>query len=67
MYSVHLVSLESFGVAYFAPFAPLLPYQLRDTVVRFPLWLLGRRPSNITVGSKWRQRQAVPPNQVKED
>lgn len=64
---LHLVSLESFGVAYFAPFAPLLPYQLRDTVVRFPLWLLGRRPSNITVGSKWRQRQAVPPNQVKED
>lgn len=62
---LHLVSLESFGVAYFAPFAPLMPYQLRDTVVRFPLWLLGRRPTNITIGSKWRQRQAVPPNNTK--
>ena len=31
---LHLVSLESFGVAYFAPFAPLMPYQLRDTFVR---------------------------------
>ena len=56
---LHLVSLESFGVAYFAPFAPLMPYQLRDTFVR--LWLLGRRPDNLTIGSKWRQRQSVPP------
>ncbi len=58
---LHLVSLESFGVAYFAPFAPLMPYQLRDTFVRLPLWLLGRRPDNLTIGSKWRQRQSVPP------
>lgn len=58
---LHLVSLQSFGVAYFAPLAPLLPYQLRDTVVRFPLWLLGRRPGNLTPASKWRQREQVPP------
>lgn len=67
---LHLVSLESFGVAYFAPFAPLIPYQLRDTVLRFPLWLLGRRPDNLTIGSKWRQKQQVPPytpNQAEVD
>ncbi len=63
---LHLVSLESFGVAYFAPFAPLLPYQLRDTVVRFPLWLLGRRPGNLTPASKWRQREQVPPTGKEE-
>ena len=58
---LHLVSLPSFGVPYFAPFAPLIGYQLRDTVVRFPLWRLGRRPTNITVGSKWRQKEQKPP------
>lgn len=58
---LHLSSLSSFGAAYLAPFAPLLPYQLRDTVVRAPLWLLGRRPENLTVGSAWRQDPQVPP------
>lgn len=58
---LHLVSLRSFGVAYFAPFAPLIPYQLGDTLVRVPLWLMNRRPRNITVGSKIRRSDEVPP------
>lgn len=58
---LHLVSLRSFGVAYFAPFAPLIPYQLGDSAVRAPLWLMGRRPKNLTVGSRMRQRQQTPP------
>lgn len=58
---LHLVSLRSFGVAYFAPFAPLIPYQLGDTFLRVPLWLMNRRPRNITVGSKIRRSRQVPP------
>jgi spore germination protein KA len=61
---LHLVSLRSFGVAYFSPFAPLIPYQLRDSFVRFPLWLMGRRPRNLvkpTKSNKHRLRRQVPP------
>lgn len=58
---LHLVSLKSFGVAYFAPFAPLIPYQLGDTLIRAPLWLMRRRPRNITVGSRIRRGAEVPP------
>lgn len=63
---LHLVSLHSWGVPYFAPFVPFYGYQLRDTLVRFPLWLLGRRPENITIGSRWRQYQQKPPAGVKK-
>ncbi len=58
---LHLVSLQSFGVPYFAPFAPLIGYQLRDSLLRFPLWRLGRRPENLTIGSTWRQNEQKPP------
>lgn len=64
---LHLASLSSFGVSYLAPFAPLLPYQLRDTVIRAPLWLQGRRPENLTVGGMWRQNPQVPPAGGKEE
>lgn len=58
---LHLCALNSFGVAYLAPFAPLLPYQLGDTLVRVPLWLMRRRPKNLTVGSRHRRGKQVPP------
>lgn len=58
---VHLISLESFGVPYFAPFAPFRKTEMRDTLVRFPLWLLGRRPKILTNAGKWRQREIFPP------
>ena len=58
---VHLISLHSFGVPYFAPFAPFRRTEMRDTIFRFPLWLLGRRPRLLTNASKWRQREVVPP------
>lgn len=61
MLLLHLVSLSSFGTPYFAPFAPFIPTQIRDTLVRMPLWLLGRRPENLTAGSKWRQTKENKP------
>ncbi|QSO50496.1 spore germination protein [Alicyclobacillus curvatus] len=35
---VHVVALESFGVPYFTPVAPLVFYHLRDVVIRTPRW-----------------------------
>jgi spore germination protein KA len=42
---MHLCKLESFGSPYFSPFGPLQFKDLKDTIVRFPVWLLGKRPS----------------------
>ena len=58
---VHLSTIESFGVPYFSPFAPFQRTEMRDSLFRAPLWLLGRRPT-FSVGSKWRQREVIPPN-----
>lgn len=60
---VHLISLKSFEVPYFAPFAPFRKTEMRDTVFRFPLWLMGRRPNFLTNASKWRQKEVVPPTE----
>ncbi|PEJ53340.1 spore germination protein [Bacillus sp. AFS017336] len=41
---IHLCKLESFGSPYFAPFAPFRKADLKDTVVRAPLWKMKKRP-----------------------
>jgi hypothetical protein len=40
----HMATLESFGVSYLAPWAPLQPVALGDGPVRTPLWLRFFRP-----------------------
>ena len=45
---VYLCSLESFGVPYFAPFAPLDVSALKDSVLRFPLRSTKERPSLLS-------------------
>ncbi|MFG6116323.1 spore germination protein [Halobacillus sp. MO56] len=42
---LHLCSLQSFGVPYMSPFAPLVPKDQKDVLVRFPHWGLLSRPS----------------------
>ncbi|WP_018132852.1 spore germination protein [Effusibacillus pohliae] len=42
---IHLTSLRSFGVPYFAPVAPLTVRNLKDVGVRAPWWRMNRRPS----------------------
>ena len=44
---IHLVSLRSFGAHYMAPFAPFQKADLKDTVVRAPLWTMRTRPRAI--------------------
>ncbi|WP_280166600.1 spore germination protein [Priestia aryabhattai] len=51
MMVVHLSSLRSFGVPYMAPFAPFIPVNNGDTVVRLPWWTLRQRPRLITTNA----------------
>ncbi|MCP3026839.1 spore germination protein [Halobacillus sp. A5] len=44
--AVHLTKLESFGVPYFAPVAPLRLKDLKDTFVRFPIFMMKNRPKD---------------------
>ncbi|MFS0785255.1 spore germination protein [Shouchella sp. 1P09AA] len=39
---MHLIKLESFGTPYLAPIAPLNRKGLKDSIVRFPTWLIQR-------------------------
>lgn len=55
MMIAYLCSLNSFGVPYFSPLAPFASHDMRDTVVRFPLFKLDKRPSLL---SKNRRRMA---------
>ncbi|AUG58679.1 spore germination protein [Acetivibrio saccincola] len=41
---IHLVSLRSFGVPYFSPFSPLSLPDWKDSMVRFPIWTLRKKP-----------------------
>ncbi|MCA1021088.1 spore germination protein [Halobacillus litoralis] len=43
---IHLVSLESFGRPFMAPFAPLSISGLKDTLIRFPLWWSSRKKTS---------------------
>ncbi|MBO8137608.1 MAG: spore germination protein [Desulfotomaculum sp.] len=40
----HIISLESLKTPYGAPFAPLKVSDFRDTIIRFPLWSIDKRP-----------------------
>lgn len=42
---VHLTSMESLGQPYFQPFAPLVPKDLKDTVLRLPYKTMQKRPA----------------------
>jgi hypothetical protein len=41
----HLLFLESFGVPYMTPFVPTIWKDLKDSIVRAPLWWMRSRPS----------------------
>lgn len=43
---IHLCSLESFGMPYFFPVAPLKFKGLKDAYIRLPLWMQNDRPAD---------------------
>ncbi|MFS0646464.1 spore germination protein [Siminovitchia sp. 179-K 8D1 HS] len=53
---IHMCKLESFGTPYIAPFAPLQLKDLKDAIVRFPIWTLNERPNNVRAEKLVKQR-----------
>ncbi|MDF2519523.1 MAG: spore germination protein GerA family [Clostridia bacterium] len=43
----HLVRLKSFGMPYLSPFVSLTPSDLKDTLVRLPIFMMRRRPLGV--------------------
>ncbi|RAP77564.1 spore germination protein [Paenibacillus montanisoli] len=43
---MHLCALESFGTPYFAPWSTGRWADFKDTIFRFPLWLMDKRPKD---------------------
>lgn len=64
---MHLLSLRSFGVPYFAPFGPLEPNELIDTFFRAPLWMMRRRPKTILWKNTIRRKGRPATNPITEE
>jgi spore germination protein KA len=59
----HVCSLRSFGTPYLAPFAPTIWKDLKDTLIRVPLWLMKSRPKSIAWKKNLkRQKLSLMPN-----
>jgi len=43
--SIHMASLKSFGIPYLTPYAPSRLEDLKDSIIRFPLWKMNFRPT----------------------
>jgi acyl carrier protein len=54
---VHLASLDSFGVPYFAPFAPTRYAEIKDSLIRAPLKTMNKRPASIPHQDNIRQER----------
>ena len=52
---LHLASLRSFGVPYLSPLAPANAADLKDVLIRIPIWAQGTRPRSV--GWPWIQQQ----------
>jgi spore germination protein KA len=63
----HAVSLKSFGVPYFTPLAPLVKDDIKDSVIRAPLWKMNKRPRWIGVLNVFRQGEDAKPDFNEED
>ena len=62
VFFIHMCSLRSFGVPYMSPFAPLSLTDLKDTLIRVPLWMMRTRPRVFTWDNekaKYRQEKTV--------
>lgn len=49
---IHLSRLASFGVPYFAPFAPLRVHEFKDTIIRTPIWMGRKKSKNASKPQK---------------
>jgi len=64
MFFIYLMcSLDSFGVSYTAPFAPLVGDDLKDAIVRAPIPTLSTRPKSIPNVNNVRQGEDICENE----
>lgn len=59
---IHLTNLESFGVPYLSPIAPLTRSELKDVLIRAPWWSMHTLPLSQSARSKIRIRRRQKPN-----
>ena len=52
--SIHLTSLKSFGIPYMTPIAPSRINDLKDTILRVPIWNMVTRPKYMRTKNKQR-------------
>ncbi len=45
---LHLCKLKTIGIPYMAPIAPKTKYALKDTILRYPIWMNKSRPAGIS-------------------
>lgn len=67
---LHLASLRSFGVPYLSPLAPTTASDLKDVLVKAPLWMMLTRPRVLVRRNRQRQepnlRPEPPSDEAKE-
>ncbi len=49
---LHMVSIKSFGAPYMSPLAPRSNKGLKDSLIRFPLWMMNERPGVMSKNKK---------------
>lgn len=59
---LHLTSLRSFGVPYFGPMAPLAIKDLKDVIIRAPIWAKTRRPRATVANNPVREPAGQKPS-----
>ena len=57
---IHLAAIESFGAVYLYPFSPLNVGDMKDGILRAPLWSLRTRPGVLRPLDRVRQRMQKP-------
>ncbi|WP_138753747.1 spore germination protein [Paenibacillus sinopodophylli] len=63
---LHLSNIRSFGMPYIKPFAPFFLKDMKDTLVRAPLWLMRERPQKLGNQNKVRQDMELEPRKEPE-
>ena len=65
---IHLSSLKSFGIPYLSPIGTLQKNRMQDTIFRFPLWKMDKRPHLSGGYNTYRQSNHLKPGpNQKED
>lgn len=59
---LHVTSLRSFGVPYFTPLAPLTIKNLKDVIIRAPIWSKTRRPQATGSNNPFREPAGQKPS-----